>query len=137
MRQWRRTSPVAALAIVASIMSGCGGSGESGLTIDDPAFAASNVCDGEGTYEVSMDGEDLSATAIGDVETSMISDGMPSVWCHGLHHRFVGHVEIEGYAFDSDASDPLEFAVDRDDGFHYVAGTGTVEQPNGDVVTLP
>jgi hypothetical protein len=127
---------IAAAVIVASVVAGCGG-GDSGLTIDEPAFAASSACDGEGTYEVTMEGGSPSARAIGDVENLMISDGLPSVWCHGLRHQFVGSVVIGGYVFGSDADDPLEFVVDREEGFHYVAGTGTVEKPDGDVVTLP
>jgi hypothetical protein len=116
---------------VVILASGCTGP----FTIED--FSASNACDGQGTIEFRMEGGQLRATTRDDVQTFMRQSGMPSVWCHGLRHVWIGEATLEGYTFDSSPDDPLQFVVDRDKGYYYEQGTGSVTTPDGEVVTLP
>lgn len=64
------------------------------------------------------------------------ASGTP-LWCSGAKEQFVGTVKVFGYTFESDASKPLTFVVDRDKGFYYSAGKGKVTDPQGKVTTLP
>ena len=107
------------------------------FTIKNESFAASNACDGEGVLEFKTENGDLTATARGDIKTFMRQSGLPSAWCHGFRHVWIGESTYAGYTFNSDPDDPLQFVVDRDKGYYYEQGTGTVTLPNGSVVTLP
>jgi hypothetical protein len=60
-----------------------------------------------------------------------------TIWADGVTHTWVGKVTYEGYVFDSDGSKPLVFRVDKDNGYTYVGGKGTVTEPNGKSTTLP
>ena len=67
----------------------------------------------------------------------MRKSGLPSAWCNGTIHVWKGKVTYEGYTFESSTDDPLQFAVDKDKGYRYVEGKGTVTTPEGKVVELP
>ena len=129
-RNWASMS-LAVTLIVVILAGACTGP----FTIED--FSASNACDGQGTIEFRMEGGQLMATARDDVQTFMRQAGMPSVWCHGLRHVWIGEATLEGYTFDSSPDDPLQFVVDRGKGYYYDQGTGTVTAPDGEVTTLP
>jgi len=66
-----------------------------------------------------------------------IRDGKPVIWCHGAKHKWIGKITYKGYVFDSDKENPLQFRVDKDKGYVYVGGRGTVTLPDGRVVKLP
>lgn len=117
--------------IVVILTSGCTGQ----FKIKD--FSASNACDGEGTIELRMEGGQLRPTSRGEIQTFMRQSGMPSIWCHGLKHVWIGEATFEGYTFDSRSGDPLQFVVDRDKGYYYEQGTGSVTTSDGKVVKLP
>ena len=123
---------VVGLAVII-LASACTGS----FTIEDEDFTASNACDGEGTLEFRMESGELRVTARDDVQTFMRQSGMPSAWCHDLRHVWIGEATYAGYTFKSSPDDPLQFVVDRDKGYYYEQGTGTVTTPDGEVVTLP
>lgn len=59
------------------------------------------------------------------------------LWCYGAKHTWQGEATYAGYTFESSPDDPLQFVVDRDKGYYYKQGTGTVTMPEGEVVTLP
>jgi len=122
------------LLVTVATLSGCG-SGT--FTIRHEEFQATDVCDGTGTLEIYLEGGAARAKAQSDVQTHMLKDGMPSIWCHGLTHQFVGTVKMAGYTFESDASEPLQFKVDRNRGYYHISGKGTVTDPSGKVTTLP
>ncbi|MGB7297100.1 MAG: hypothetical protein WBC70_16060 [Candidatus Aminicenantales bacterium] len=122
------------ISLAITMLSGCG-SGT--FTIKDDNFQATDVCDGTGTMEIFIENGTVQAKAQGDIQTKMLKNGFPSVWCHGLTHLFVGTVKVSGYTFESDASDPLKFTVDRNKGFYYTSGKGTVTAPDGKVTSLP
>jgi len=107
------------------------------LTIKDENFTASNVCDGEGTLELRMEGGELLMTARDELQIFMLQSGMPSSWCHGLRHIWIGEATYAGHTFKSSLDDPLQFVVDREKGYYYEQGTGTITMPEGEVVTLP
>lgn len=107
------------------------------FTIEDGSFKASNACDGEGTLEWRMQSGKVAVTARGNVQTFMRQAGMPSAWCNGLRHVWIGEVTHAGYTFESSSDNPLQFVVDSDKGYYYEQGTGTVTTPDGEVVTLP
>lgn len=67
------------------------------------------------------------------------TDGRPALWGHGSKHMYIGEVKDigEGYSFKSAEDDPLQFKVDKDKGYTYVKGKGTVTTPNGRVINLP
>jgi hypothetical protein len=59
------------------------------------------------------------------------------LWCNGATHKWIGKFIYSGYTFDSDKENPLQFRVDKDKGYVYVGGRGTVTTPDGMVVKLP
>ena len=119
---------------IASFLGACA-SGP--FAIRDKNFAASDACNAEGALEFQMVGGDLRATARSGMQVDMLKDGMPSAWCHGLRHVWIGKAAHGGYTFDSAADDPLQFVVDRDKGYYYEKGSGTVTAPDGKVSKLP
>jgi len=130
----KRLSLVVLLTIIVAALSGCG-SGT--FTIKNKNFRATDICDGTGTLEIYMENGAVQAKAQDEIQTHMLKSGFPSVWCHGLTHQFVGTVKVSDYTFESDANEPLQFMVDRNKGFYYVSGKGTVTDPDGKVTTLP
>jgi hypothetical protein len=60
-----------------------------------------------------------------------------NIWADGVTHTWIGKVKYQGYLFDSDAGKPLVFRVDKDNGYTYVGGKGTVTAPDGKSTTLP
>jgi hypothetical protein len=111
--------------------------GSGTFTIKHEKFQATDICDGTGTLRVFMKGDTVQAQAQTPLQTHMLKGGLPSIWCHGLTHQYAGTVRVHGYTFESDASDPLQFRVDRKKGYHYVSGKGAVTAPDGKVTTLP
>ncbi len=60
-----------------------------------------------------------------------------NIWADGVTHTWIGKCTYRGYLFDSDAGKPLVFRVDKDNGYTYVGGKGTVTTPDGKSTTLP
>lgn len=100
-------------------------------------FKASEVCDGHGQVEILMDNDTVQATTRPGLSTKMIKNGMPSAWCHGLQHIFIGKVELNKYIFESDLNNPLQFVIDRQKGYVHQKGKGTVTAPDGSITKLP
>lgn len=123
---------LAALALTSACVGGGGA-----FTIKDSSFAASNACDGEGVLEFQVRSGELRVAACGSVQASYRQSGMPSAWCHGFKHVWIGQATHAGYIFESSPDDPLQFVVDRGKGYRYERGSGTVTTPDGKVVTLP
>jgi hypothetical protein len=59
------------------------------------------------------------------------------LWCYAARHTWIGVQTYAGHTFASDQNAPLQFRVDRDRGYVYVNGKGSVTLPDGTVVTLP
>lgn len=100
-------------------------------------FSASNACDGKGTVELQMEDGQLIATLSDDVDIIMRTNGLPSMWCHGLTHVWIGKGVLKKYTFDSNADDPLQFIVDKEIGYYYKQGSGSIITPEGEVIRLP
>lgn len=66
-----------------------------------------------------------------------IRNGQYTLWCYGAKHTWIGKLTYAGYTFDSDKDKPLQFVIDKDKGYLYVKGQGTVTFPNGKVKKLP
>jgi hypothetical protein len=70
-----------------------------------------------------------------------MADGMHSVkggnYCHKARHTLIGEVIIFNYLFKSDKDDPLQFVVDKEKGYVYVNGKGTITKPDGKIIKLP
>ena len=130
----RKASVIALLAVFLSTLPGCG---SEGFVITHEDFQASDRCEGTGTYQISVENNSIVAQAQDEIQVLMLKDGLPSIWCDGLTHQFVGTVVAFGYEFESDPTDPLEFLVDKNQGYRYVSGKGTVTDPDGKVTTLP
>jgi hypothetical protein len=60
-----------------------------------------------------------------------------NIWADGVTHTWIGKVTYQGYVFDSNSGKPLVFRVDKDNGYTYVGGKGTVTAPDGKSTTLP
>lgn len=75
----------------------------------------------------------------GKIMTTFDADGGTSqnVWADGVTHTWIGKVRYQNFVFDSDANKPLVFRVDKDNGYTYVSGKGTVTTPDGQVTSLP
>ncbi len=134
LRNMKKLFRIVLFTIAAANLSGCG-SGT--FTIKNDDFQATDICDAEGTYEISMNYGEVQVKAQSDIQAQMLKDGFPSIWCHGLSHQFIGTVSLYGFTFNSDASEPLKFMVDRKKGYYYISGKGTVTDPDGKVTTLP
>jgi hypothetical protein len=132
MVKTQRTTLLIFLVLLAVLLTGC----DFGpYVIKD--WHASSACDGEGVIEWSMQNGKPIITTQGEVQYSFFSAGMPSPWCGGLQHVWIGTVEFEDYKFESDAENPLMFRVDRERGYIYLSGTGTITTPDGASVDLP
>lgn len=118
-------------------LTGCASKKGSPFVIKNEKFAASEACAGEGVFDLYMEKGKLVVRAREDIKVKMIKDGLPSLWCHGLTHVFLGKVHHAGYTFNSDSADPLQFVVDRDKGYYYKQGAGEVTTPEGKIVALP
>jgi hypothetical protein len=66
-----------------------------------------------------------------------IHQGGLTIWCYGAKHTWIGNLTYGGYTFESDESNPLQFILDRDEGYSYLSGQGSVVQPDGSSVQLP
>ena len=66
-----------------------------------------------------------------------IHQGGLTIWCYGAKHTWIGNLTYGGYTFESDENNPLQFILDRDKGYSYLSGQGTVTQPDGSSVELP
>jgi len=74
----------------------------------------------------------------GKITMSMGTGGLkPILWADGVRHTWNGKLEVRGYTFDSDKVDPLQFQIDKEQGYVYFKGKGTVTFPDGKVVKLP
>lgn len=60
-----------------------------------------------------------------------------NIWADGVTHTWIGKCTYAGYVFDSHSGNPLVFRVDKDNGYTYVGGKGTVTAPGGQSTTLP
>jgi hypothetical protein len=75
----------------------------------------------------------------GKVTFRMGPDGElhPVLWAHGVKHTWIGRHEAQNHVFEGDPSWPLVFRVDKDKGYVYLRGRGTVTTPDGRVFRLP
>jgi hypothetical protein len=64
-------------------------------------------------------------------------NGHFSFFCWGAKHTWLGKLKYAGFTFDSDAQQPLQFTVDKDLGYVYIGGKGTVTYPDKTSVELP
>jgi len=134
LRDMKKLLRIILFTIVVANLSSCG-SGT--FTINNEDFQATDICDGEGTFEIYMNKGDVQVKAQNDIQTHMLKDGFPSIWCHGLTHQFIGTVSLYGFTFVSDPGEPLKFLVDRKKGYYYISGKGTITDTDGKLTTLP
>jgi hypothetical protein len=66
-----------------------------------------------------------------------IRQGGLTIWCYGAKHTWIGNLTYGGYTFESDVDTPLQFILDRNEGYNYLSGQGRVIQPDGSSVELP
>lgn len=59
------------------------------------------------------------------------------LWCYGAEHTWIGEATYEGYTFASNENNPLRFKVDKNKGYEYISGEGSITMPDGTKVTLP
>ena len=69
--------------------------------------------------------------------TLSIRDGRFAVWCYGAKHTWVGVLTYGNHTFNSDKDNPLQFTIDKDKGYVYIKGKGSVKLPDGQVIELP
>ncbi len=103
------------------------------FAIRDPKFEAAykGECDTDATI-MSVDGNSFGAG--GQIS---IREGAFTLWCYGAKHTWEGRLTYANHVFDSDDENPLQFVVDKDKGYVYLGGKGTVTLPDGTAVTLP
>jgi len=66
--------------------------------------------------------------------------GQFHLWCNGAKHTWIGrHENIQGAIalIDSDKENPLQFKIDKEKGYVYQKGKGTVTMSDGKVIKLP
>lgn len=103
------------------------------FSITDQSFEASYRAECETDCDiVSVEGDSFRARG-----SISMREGRFTLWCYGANHTWIGELTYAGYTFASDENDPLQFRVDRDKGYVYVEGKGTITFPDGSSVTLP
>ena len=89
-------------------------------------------------FSLKMEGDSFTVGALGGAAGRLkFWNAKPLFWGHGAMITFIDVVSLSGYSFASDTSDPLKFQVDREKGFTYIKGKGTVSMPDGKIVKLP
>ena len=103
------------------------------FAITDPKFEAAyrGACNTDATI-TSVEGNSFEAG--GQIS---IRNGALALWCYGAKHTWKGRLTYAEHVFDSDNESPLQFMVDKDEGYVYLGGKGTVTLPDGTVITLP
>jgi len=103
------------------------------FALTDQAFEASYKDTCETDIQITeVDGTSL--TVSGDIS---MRNSTWVIWCYGAKHTWIGTLTYAGFTFASDASDPLQFIIDQNRGYVYLAGKGSVTSPDGAVVSLP
>ncbi len=80
---------------------------------------------------------DMQNVGIFSVEGLLETRKREDLFCYGAKHTWIGTLTYGGYTFISDKDEPLQFMVDKDKGYVYVKGKGTVKMPDGKTVKLP
>ena len=108
------------------------------FSINDDRLIDKSARHDDGKVRISQN-PDRSYDISGQVMTIFNPDGGTSqnIWADGVTHTWIGRVSYEGYVFDSDQNKPLSFLVNKDNGYTYVGGKGTVTSPDGKSTTLP
>ncbi len=107
------------------------------FSINDDRLIDKSARHDDGNVRVSQNA-DGSYHITGQVMVSFTPDGgSQNIWADGVTHTWIGRVSYNGYIFDSDQNKPLSFRVDKDHGYTYVGGKGTVTAPDGKSTTLP
>lgn len=57
-------------------------------------------------------------------------------WCPGVEQTLIGNLDIVGYKFESDSSDPLVFKIIKGQGYVHIRGKGTIITPKGTMSKL-
>jgi hypothetical protein len=92
----------------------------------DPCHTDANIKSVEGGYQMS-----------GIVHRE---SGKFWLWCNGAKHKWIGrneNIEDAIAVIDSDEGDPLQFKVDKEKGYVYQSGKGSLIMPDGKTVKLP
>lgn len=111
---------------------------KSSLTLQDERLIDRYLEPGEGEIRISsIPGE--GSRLEGNVTFRMEADGQmrPVIWAHGVKHTWIGRHEVQDHIFEGDPGWPLVFRVDKDKGYVYLRGRGTVTTPDGRVIRLP
>lgn len=113
------------------------------FAIPDENFIDRSIPDGIASHvKLRADGRALTVTLEGNLALR-VWEASPfqlkeTTFAHGSTHIWMGTGNrIFGYVLDSDPNDPLVFQVDRQKGYFYVKGAGSVTMPNGTIVRLP
>lgn len=103
------------------------------FAIRDPKFEAAykGQCETDATI-MSVEGNSFGAGG----KISM-RNGAFTLWCYGAKHTWKGRLTFADHVFDSDNESPLQFMVDKDKGYVYLGGKGSVTLPDGTVIQLP
>lgn len=103
------------------------------LILIDDLFAASIKDDC--STDVPIQGYENGVFSVGGGQVAFMN-GQLAVWCYGAKHQWIGTIDYEGYIFASDENDPLQFEIDKDAGYKFVAGVGTLTYPDGTQISL-
>jgi hypothetical protein len=80
---------------------------------------------------------EVNGTSLSVSGTISMRNGKFVIWCYGAKHTWVGTLTYADYTFASDAADPLQFIIDKNRGYVYLSGKGSVTAPDGTVTDLP
>ena len=73
------------------------------------------------------------------MKCALFSQNLLPLICSNLYifYHTQENFDFEDYTFDGDEESPLSFELRLDSGLTYLAGIGSVETPEGDIVTFP
>jgi hypothetical protein len=100
------------------------------FSISDQGFEADFQDDCNTDVEITaVEGDSFSARGIISTRNDRFA-----LWCYGAKHTWIGALSYAGYTFTSEASDPLQFRLDKNKGYVHIGGKGAVSLPDGTVV---
>jgi len=130
---YKKSIGVVFLVLCAIVYNSLLGYAQAPFAINDNHF----IADHKGPCKTDAHIKSVNGSSFGVGGQISIINGQHTLWCYGAKHTWIGKLTYAGYTFDSDKDSPLQFVIDKDTGYLYVKGQGTVIFPNGKVKKLP
>jgi hypothetical protein len=90
-----------------------------------------------GNFRFEQNGDEYKVTASEGVVVRPYGNKLDfDYWANGTKHILSGNIYLAGYEFVGDKSDPLIFKVDKNSGYIFIRGKGSVKLLDGEIIHL-